>query len=366
MAKVPEPQLHSPRERWALMACTEAVPRNGVILEVGTGGGGTTHLLRNHADPSVSLTTLDVDQHLLQAQTTFAGRDITFLDGTSDVLAKDWSTPIDFLLIDGGHRLCDTMVDVTAWFPHLAPGARVAFHDYDEPLAGGIYYLGVKIVVDTLLRLGILAQPEQHLTLLTTTLATSHPTAVISASDLLDTLREHARLVTRVRDYFTPSLLDWLLTEEPGSCREVVEGGPVVRSERWDSQQHPISARLNFLLMVYLFEWWMKEAAVRAMEEGSPIGTYQTRAEALTPVTEVSLFVEMMRWTDAERRRPYPRVYPLETIASRAFYPDSLAAYTLSTVEEISRFVTLEQVRLNMMSIVTNPIFDRVVRGYDE
>ncbi len=51
---------------------------------------------------------------------------------------------------------------------------RYCFHDYDEPIACGIYYLGVRIVVDTLIRCGYLSSIEHNTSLLSAIEPKSH------------------------------------------------------------------------------------------------------------------------------------------------------------------------------------------------
>jgi predicted O-methyltransferase YrrM len=49
--------------------------------------------------------------------------------GLSGHVAKSWSKPIHFLFVDGSHQYEDVKADFAAFFPHVAPGGMVAFHD---------------------------------------------------------------------------------------------------------------------------------------------------------------------------------------------------------------------------------------------
>jgi predicted O-methyltransferase YrrM len=49
--------------------------------------------------------------------------------GISWEVARSWSTPLDFLFIDGSHIYSDVMADFASFFPHVARGGTVAFHD---------------------------------------------------------------------------------------------------------------------------------------------------------------------------------------------------------------------------------------------
>lgn len=46
--------------------------------------------------------------------------------------------PVDFLFIDSSHDRAETVATFRAWEPLLAPGAVVAFHDYDHPRFPGV------------------------------------------------------------------------------------------------------------------------------------------------------------------------------------------------------------------------------------
>lgn len=63
--------------------------------------------------------------------------------GFSVEVARSWDIPIGLLYIDGSHTEKDVRADWVAWSRFLAPGAVVAFDDYDTPRNPG-----VKRVVD--------------------------------------------------------------------------------------------------------------------------------------------------------------------------------------------------------------------------
>jgi predicted O-methyltransferase YrrM len=52
------------------------------------------------------------------------------LRGTSEEMAKQFNSKIDFLFIDGDHSYGGCRLDIEAWFPHLNHQAIVVFHDY--------------------------------------------------------------------------------------------------------------------------------------------------------------------------------------------------------------------------------------------
>ena len=58
--------------------------------------------------------------------------------GHSPVVAAQWSTPLAFLFVDGGHGEEPARADYAGWTPHVAPGGLLAIHDvFPDPADGG-------------------------------------------------------------------------------------------------------------------------------------------------------------------------------------------------------------------------------------
>ena len=56
----------------------------------------------------------------------------------SAVAARDWSTPLGMVFIDGGHSMEAAQTDLAAWAPHVAAGGILAIHDlFPNPEEGG-------------------------------------------------------------------------------------------------------------------------------------------------------------------------------------------------------------------------------------
>ncbi len=56
----------------------------------------------------------------------------------SNVAARDWTTPLGLVFIDGGHSYETVAEDYNLWHKHLLPGGFLAFHDiYLDPSEGG-------------------------------------------------------------------------------------------------------------------------------------------------------------------------------------------------------------------------------------
>lgn len=58
--------------------------------------------------------------------------------GRSPVVAANWSTPLAFVFIDGGHGADHARADFAGWTPHIAAGGTLAIHDvFPDPADGG-------------------------------------------------------------------------------------------------------------------------------------------------------------------------------------------------------------------------------------
>jgi len=58
--------------------------------------------------------------------------------GRSPLVAANWTTPLAFLFIDGGHGREPARLDYAGWTPHVAPGGTLAIHDvFPDPADGG-------------------------------------------------------------------------------------------------------------------------------------------------------------------------------------------------------------------------------------
>jgi predicted O-methyltransferase YrrM len=58
--------------------------------------------------------------------------------GDSPTVAAQWSTPLAFCFIDGGHGAEPAWSDYRGWSPHVSPGGWLAIHDvFPDPADGG-------------------------------------------------------------------------------------------------------------------------------------------------------------------------------------------------------------------------------------
>ena len=143
------------------------VPDNGIIVEIGTGLGGTAVALKLASNANVY--TIDPYPYL-QAVPLLTDLGITVLETLSKTAAFEWNHgEIDLLFVDGGHDFESFITDIDAWIPKLGKDAIVIFDDYDLPEKGGVANLAVKICLDSLLDSGMLTQVDYQSRLLITT-----------------------------------------------------------------------------------------------------------------------------------------------------------------------------------------------------
>jgi predicted O-methyltransferase YrrM len=56
----------------------------------------------------------------------------------SDVVARQWATPLSLVFIDGGHSYKAAHADYTSWKCHILPGGYLLIHDiFKDPSKGG-------------------------------------------------------------------------------------------------------------------------------------------------------------------------------------------------------------------------------------
>lgn len=116
-----------------------AAGRRGLV-EIGVMHGATTALLRSVMASDGVVTGIDrhppgrlwVSFERLFAQHELArhprGRAVLLREWSYDA-ARQWTTPIDFLFIDGDHSWTGLERDWQDWTPHVLPGGLVALHD---------------------------------------------------------------------------------------------------------------------------------------------------------------------------------------------------------------------------------------------
>ena len=113
------------------------------VVELGTATGWTTASLVL-ADRARTVTSYDPVVQPGRARYAAlvrpqASARMRFVQDTGEAGAARWDgAPVDLLFIDSTHTREDTLAEFRAWRPNLAPGARVVFHDYDNPAFPGV------------------------------------------------------------------------------------------------------------------------------------------------------------------------------------------------------------------------------------
>src|SRR4051812_6069540 len=121
------------------------------VVELGTGPAWTTVALAL-ADRQRQVVSYDPqvwdgrDEYVGLARS--AGERITFVEEPGESGLAPGAPPAELLFIDSSHEREPTLAEFAAWRDALAPGAVVAFHDYDEPAYPGVteavHELGLK------------------------------------------------------------------------------------------------------------------------------------------------------------------------------------------------------------------------------
>jgi predicted O-methyltransferase YrrM len=122
------------------MLCEYAEGRK-TIVETGVAEGGSAWEMRTVMAPDGTLFLIDPydlsrlgplsPKHMIARRlvASVTRADARWIREVSQPLALQWTTPIDFLFIDGDHSYEGVRADWQGWTPHLAPGGHVALHD---------------------------------------------------------------------------------------------------------------------------------------------------------------------------------------------------------------------------------------------
>ncbi|MBF0541296.1 MAG: class I SAM-dependent methyltransferase [Nitrospirae bacterium] len=158
-------------EKELLFDYASLVPKGGVIVEIGTAQGGSSEIFYNATkDREIEIWSYDIAPSL-EAYEKLRHTMVFIEHKSSEQGAFEWlqngKKPIDFLFIDGSHTLKDVFIDYNLWSPFLKPDGMICFHDYDPPTKCETVHLGVRIVVDSMLRLGLIENPVHQYRLIT-------------------------------------------------------------------------------------------------------------------------------------------------------------------------------------------------------
>lgn len=144
---------------WIIYGFCRAVEPE-VVVEVGAGGSsfcvlealkhndkGHLHTIDCWPDSKNSCKDTNVTTRQFEDGSYYKLEHSAFLDGVEkygfesfctlyfdkgENMAVSWDKPIDILVVDGGHHLEETKIEIEGFMPHLVPGGYAFFHD---PLA---------------------------------------------------------------------------------------------------------------------------------------------------------------------------------------------------------------------------------------
>jgi predicted O-methyltransferase YrrM len=142
------------RETAQLAYHASQVPRNGRVLEIGSGMGGSIAVMGRFVKPGTLLTAVDPytpydeDDNKQVEVGTAADFHYTIdrcnvqallMRETSAEAIKNWhhSTPtLDLILVDGNHSYEHALFDLTNWWSRLKPGGTILLHDLSGRFPG--------------------------------------------------------------------------------------------------------------------------------------------------------------------------------------------------------------------------------------
>jgi len=111
------------------------------VVEIGVAEGASAVALRTNMDPNGALYLVDpfhlsrvrilnfLRRAARRAVSVKTGPKIIWIEDFSHEAVRQWSRPIDFLLIDGDHRESAVEQDWKDWSPYVVEKGVVVFHD---------------------------------------------------------------------------------------------------------------------------------------------------------------------------------------------------------------------------------------------
>lgn len=124
----------------AIAPALEAIPENGVYLEVGVHKGTSLAFARTLVKPSVNVYGIDIVDNLdpdwFVNHEEETGRSVHHIVAPSNEAFKNWDQPIDVLFIDGDHSYQGCLDDWNNFSSFVRSDGYVFFHDCDETSPG--------------------------------------------------------------------------------------------------------------------------------------------------------------------------------------------------------------------------------------
>ena len=123
-------------EAQKLYDCARQLPKNAVVVEIGTYRGGSAAIMAAAIQGKVYSIDIEPNLENLESWANSQGvgaeviKKILFIKGSSEEAAEKWDKPIDMLFIDGSHFYVDVHKDIANWVPRVKDGGIICFHDY--------------------------------------------------------------------------------------------------------------------------------------------------------------------------------------------------------------------------------------------
>ena len=347
-------------EQRLLAEIASLVPDNGTIVEIGTAQGGSAFIFHIAAGfRGVKIYSFDIAPSV-EAYEHLKETSVTILAKSSKEGAFTWmqtiGRPIDLLFIDGSHALQHVFEDFNSWVPFLKPGGKIIFHDYDPVERGGLVHLGVRIVLDTILRCGLLDEPVHHYRMLVGTV-TQPEVIQLDENDCYQTFVDLGRQIVHIRD---SNYSGWTIVDNgqfaklAGGCLKIHGTvGPISPDEASD----PNGKYLVFARPLPTVLHTMQERGIPS-ESILPVDNLQACyivAHALERnrehlLTLTSSRKEFFRWEEV--------LFMFEHAFGTSQFPDKVIRSAKSDVGQLSRLVAREQVRLIILSHLLKTFVD--------
>ncbi len=341
-----------PLENTFLYYCGRKAPAGGRIVDLGTGHGGSAYVFAR-AVQGRDVRIVSVDHRSdSQAVERLKNTPVELVEADSVAYAKKWrrrkDSRIDLLFIDSGHALADVFRDYRAWIGFVEPRGVVVFHDHDVASDGGTNHFGVRVFIDALRQreclsdlyhsqrccLGVKPPGElREVTLDDCKAALKRIAANIC--NILDgkatVIKAWPNTASRLVQVLSPRMPARICTP-PDSAEPLV----IVGSDQGldaavaAGQAPPIDARADKLTLLYVLD-----ELIRTSDERT-VMTISANRNA------------MLHWREG--------ISMLAQATNAGGFPRQLDAIDATkNIEELSRYVALEQTRLLMLMELEQP-----------
>ncbi|MCI4626282.1 MAG: class I SAM-dependent methyltransferase [Candidatus Magnetoovum sp. WYHC-5] len=326
------------KEKEVLARKTLEVPDGGIIVELGTAKGGATSIFHRFGQgKNVSIYSYDLNP-CTEARAIFTGEtNVTFIQSTTHDAAMQWigkNLAIDLLFVDAGHMFVDIFNDFNDWVACLKKGGTIIFHDVDTKAFGGLNFLGVKLFCDTILRLNLLTNPEQFDTMLCGVIET--PGIKVTFADSMETFTAIAKNAVEVIEYYRERFLDFLSVEKHDTTLD----GPKILSYLGPH------VKINCFIFAYILINWLREI----------FNNPAVSSKKLAFVNKIlSHAWNLSAWNNAVTLIDYGR-------GCHKFPAKKLDISMIKDVNDLSKFVALEESKLQAVWQIAGPVFEKIVK----